>query len=51
MEDELIALFVFEETDNEEGVVIASEKHYQLVSPNELSEADIRNYRQRLPAD
>lgn len=51
MEKGLIALFVFEETGDEESVVIASEKHYQLVSPSELSEDDLRNYRQRLPAD
>lgn len=45
MEDNLIALFEFEETD--EGVAQTSEEHYRLVSPERLSEEDLRAYRER----
>lgn len=39
MEEGVIALFEFEEAD--EGVGIASEKHYKLVPPEEVTEADL----------
>jgi hypothetical protein len=42
---EMIALFEFEEGDN--GVGIASEKHYKLVSPEEVTESDLDTYRAR----
>jgi len=46
MEDDLIALFVFEEGAS--GVVIALEKHYRLVPPEDLSAEDLVKYRQRI---
>lgn len=45
MQGEVIALFEFEEGDN--GVGIISEKHYKLVPPKEVSEADLNTYRAR----
>jgi hypothetical protein len=45
MQDEVIALFEFEEGEN--GVGIASEKHYKLVPPEEVTEADLAAYRAR----
>jgi hypothetical protein len=42
MEDNLIALFEFEQT--KEGIKVASEKHYRLVEPNELSIEEIQSY-------
>jgi hypothetical protein len=45
MDDDLIALFEFEET--ERGIGISSEKHYRLVSPDELSPEDLGQYRSR----
>lgn len=45
MEGDVIALFEFEEADG--GVGIASEKHYKLVPPEEVTEADLEKYRQR----
>ena len=45
IEDNLIALFSFEEDKN--GVSIACEKHYRLVPPDELTEAELQNYRSR----
>ena len=45
MQDDVIALFEFEEDKN--GVSIASEKHYKLVPPEEVTEADLDTYRQR----
>ncbi len=44
----VIVLFEFEQTDA--GVCISSEKHYKLVAPDEVSDADLQNYRQRLAA-
>ncbi|MGH9485190.1 MAG: hypothetical protein ACRD1F_09050, partial [Terriglobales bacterium] len=38
-----IALFELEEGDN--GVTIAEERHYRLVAPDELTEADLETYR------
>ena len=46
MEDSVIALFEFEETD--QGVRISSEKHYRLVAPDEVTEDDLDSYRSRL---
>jgi hypothetical protein len=45
MQDDVIAMFEFEQT--EEGVGIASEKHYKLVPPEEVTEADLDTYRSR----
>jgi len=45
MEDNLIALFEFELTV--EGVRILEEKHYRLVSPDELSPEELESYRNR----
>ena len=46
MEDDVIALFEFEQGDNRVG--ISSEKHYRLVPPEEITDADLTTYRQRL---
>jgi hypothetical protein len=43
IEDNLIALFEFEATS--EGVRIRTERHYQLVAPDELTEEELRRYR------
>lgn len=45
MEDDLIALFEFDQTDK--GIKISSEKHYRLVQPSELSSEELANYRKR----
>ncbi len=45
MEDSLIALFAFEES--EQGVAISSERHYRLVPPEEMTDADLESYRAR----
>ena len=45
IEDNLIAMFEFEE--GEKGVVVSSEKHYKLVPPEEVTEADLLTYRTR----
>jgi hypothetical protein len=45
IDDAVIVLFEFEQTDA--GVRISSEKHYRLVPPDQVSEADLQNYRQR----
>lgn len=45
MEDDLIALFEFEE--GERGVALLSEKHYRLVSPDEVTPEDLETYRER----
>ncbi|MEI6509906.1 MAG: endonuclease, partial [bacterium] len=45
MENNLIALFAFEEGEN--GVSISDEKHYQLVPPEHLADEDLVNYRNR----
>lgn len=47
MEYDLIALFAFE--SGESGVTISSERHYRLVPPEEVSEEDLANYRNRPP--
>ena len=46
MQDDLIALFEFERT--RASVNIAAEKHYQLVPPEEVTEADLQNYLRRV---
>jgi hypothetical protein len=45
MDDGSIALFEFEQADG--AVVIGAEKHYKLVPPEEVSEADLKSYQQR----
>ena len=45
MENHLIALFAFEES--EQGVVISNERHYRLVPPQEMTDADLEAYRAR----
>ena len=45
MEDSVIAMFEFEEGDS--GVGIATEKHYKLVPPEKVTEADLIAYRNR----
>lgn len=47
MGDDLIALFEFEQ--GESSVALSSEKHYRLVSPEELTEEDLKVYRERPP--
>jgi hypothetical protein len=44
MADDTIALFELELTD--EGIRVAVEKHYRLVSPDKITEHDLSNYRQ-----
>ncbi|HEY5910061.1 MAG TPA: DNA methyltransferase [Verrucomicrobiae bacterium] len=46
MEGGVIALFEFETGGN--GATICSEKHYLLVPPKEVTEADLQSYRERL---
>ena len=46
MRDDVIALFELERTA--EAVRIASERHYKLVPPEEVTPADLQNYRSRL---
>jgi hypothetical protein len=45
MPDEVIALFELEHEDK--GIGVASEKHYKLVPPEEVTEDDLRSYRLR----
>lgn len=45
MSGDVIALFEFESTD--QGVAVTCEKHYKLVPPEEVTEADLLAYRQR----
>jgi hypothetical protein len=42
MEDNLIALFEFEQTN--EGIKVSSEKHYRLVRPDDLSPEELQSY-------
>jgi len=46
MSDDLIALFLFEESET--GVSLSMEKHYRLVSQDEISIDDLDFYRSRL---
>jgi hypothetical protein len=45
IDDDLIALFVFEES--EQGVAISSEKHYRLVPAVDISSNDLETYQSR----
>jgi len=45
MREDVIAMFEFEE--GEEGVGVCSERHYKLVPPDEVTEADLKAYRDR----
>ncbi len=45
MRDDLIVLFDFEEGEN--GLALSSERHYRLVPPEEITEADLETYRTR----
>ncbi len=45
MEDDLIALFEFEQ--DKQVITIVSEKHYRLVPGEEVTEADLKSYRER----
>lgn len=42
MQDDVIVMFLLQETD--EGVRLTSEKHYKLVPPEEVTEADLSQY-------
>ncbi len=44
--DDVIVLFEFEEA--EDGIRIASERHYKLVPPEDVTETDLRAYQKRL---
>ncbi|MBI1921725.1 MAG: endonuclease [Geobacter sp.] len=46
MDAAVIVLFEFEQGEN--GISIASEKHYRLVPPEEMTRADLESYRQRV---
>lgn len=46
MQDDLVALFEFEQ--EEDDVKVVSEKHYQLVPPEAVTQEDLARYRQRL---
>ena len=43
---DVIALFEFEET--EKGITVASERHYRLVPPDQLTQEDLNAYQRRL---
>ena len=43
--DDVIALFEFEQNNGD--VCISSEKHYKLVAPKEVTEADLKSYSER----
>jgi hypothetical protein len=45
MAEGVIALFEFEE--GEDGILISAEKHYKLVPPEEVTDADLAKYRER----
>ncbi len=45
MEDSVIALFEFEDTDEE--IRICAERHYRLVAPDQLTSSEVAQYRQR----
>jgi hypothetical protein len=46
VDDNIIALFAFEEGEN--GIAISDEKHYRLVPPEQMTDADLENYRKRI---
>lgn len=43
MADDVIALFEF--VDGAEGIVVREERHYKLVPPDEITSADLADYR------
>lgn len=45
MKEDVIALFEFEESSK--GIAIATEKHYRLVPPDELTEEELKSYQLR----
>ncbi|MDG4598171.1 MAG: endonuclease [Candidatus Contendobacter sp.] len=45
MEDNLIALFSFEKTEN--GMAVSDEKHYRLVPPEQLTDEELAAHRHR----
>lgn len=45
MDEGVIALFAFEQ--GKSGVAMSTERHYRLVAPEELSQADLAAYRNR----
>ena len=46
MRDDVIAMFEFEQADDD--ITVVSEKHYQLVPPDAVTDEDLVRYRQRL---
>ena len=46
MAGDTIVLFEFEK--GAEAIVVSSERHYRLVSPEEMSDEDLENYRERM---
>jgi len=46
MQGDVIALFELEQGEN--TVAIVSERHYKLVPPDQVTEADLQSYRERL---
>ena len=46
MKDDVIALFELEQQGDD--IRVASEKHYQLVPPDAVTDEDLLGYRQRL---
>ncbi len=46
MDEHTVAIFEFERTD--EGIKVSAERHYQFVDPDQITESDLRTYRQRL---
>jgi hypothetical protein len=47
MEDDLIALFEFEQT--QDGIGLSSERHYRLVPPDEVTPEVLSAYQERSP--
>ncbi len=45
MKDDVIALFELEQ--DKQNVAVASEKHYRLVLPDDVTAADLQNYASR----
>jgi hypothetical protein len=45
IKDNCIALFAFEE--NEKGIAVSAEKHYHLVDSEEMTDDDLKTYRER----
>ena len=43
VDENVIAMFEFEETDK--GIGVSTERHYRLVSPEEMTERDLEEYR------